>query len=235
MATSGSFGGNTVTIGSNGGNYIFTNWQLASQNVGGNYSTINWQTYFHFNASDAQLDNGSVNSNVGNLWANSSRVYNFSSNFTTRDLGLASGSFTIGGNAAGNSQVQFSNSIAVYNVGTSSATSVVWDLPTIPRYAAITSFTQSATDEAITINWNADNLCDYVSWWSTALDGGGHHDINVGSGTGTFSITNRNLKSNTTYDFTVAVRRQDSGLWTTSGTAYPVTLSQNSYFNTMGV
>lgn len=235
MATSGSFAGNAVTIGGNGGNYIFTNWQLASQSIAGNYSTINWQTYFHYNSADAQLDNGVVNSNVGNLWTNSGRVYNYAGNFTTRDMALASGSFTIGANGVGNSQLQLANSIAVYNVGTSSATSIVWDLPTIPRYAVITSYTQSSTDEAITINWNADTLCDYVSWWSTALDGGGHHDINVGSSTGTFSITNHNLKSTTSYDFTVAVRRQDSGLWTTSGTANVVTLQQNSYFNTMGL
>jgi hypothetical protein len=235
MSTSGSFQGNDVTIGGNGGNHIFTNWQLASQDVNGNYSTINWQTYFHYNQSDAQLDNGSTNSNVGNLWSNGGRVHNYAGTFTTRDLALSSGSFTIGASNTGASQLQLSNSIAVYQVGSSSATSGVWDLPTIPRYAAIASFTQvPITDEAITINWSADRTCDYISWWSSQIDGGGHHDTPV-SGGGVFTVSNHNLKSASVYDFTVAVRNAASGLWTTSGLANATTLGQSGFFNSSGL
>ena len=133
MATSGTNTGSSVTVsgGGNPGNYIFTNWQWASQSVSGNYSTINWQTYFHFNGDDADLDNGYTNSNAGMLWQNTGRVHSFTGNFTTRDLGLASGTFTIGHDANGNQTLNLSNSIAVYASGTSSG-SGSWALPRIP-------------------------------------------------------------------------------------------------------
>lgn len=226
----GSFAGNTVIISSPHGGYIWTQWQLASQNVAGNYSTINWQTYFHFDNDDAQLDNGSVNSNVGALWANGGRVYNYSGNFTTRDLALASGSFNIGADANGNSQLQLSNSIAVYQSGTSSATSQVWNLPQIPRYAVIDGGPNfdDVTDEWIRVAWHSDRAVDYISWWSNAYDGGGHHDI-PSSGQGWFYLDLHNLISNKQYDFTVAIRNAASGLWTNSGTVYATTKAQNNF------
>jgi hypothetical protein len=131
MATSGSFSGNTFTIGNQPNNYIFTNWQLASQNTSGNYSTINWQTYFHFNGADADLNNGNTNSNVGMLWQNTGLVHAFTHTFTVRDITLASGTFTIGHDANGNQNLSLSNSIDIYQIGTSSG-SGSWALPRIP-------------------------------------------------------------------------------------------------------
>ena len=230
MATSGSFGGNAVTIGSKGGNYYFTNWQLAGQDTGGNYSTINWQTYMHYNQADAQLDNGNTGSNVGTLWSNGGRVYNYAGNFTTRDMGLASGTFTIGHNSDGTQSLSMSGSVAVYQVGTSSG-SGAWSLPTIPRYAAIDGGINFnyVTDEWINFSWHADSTCDYATWWSATYDGGGHHDFATG-GQGWWGIDLHNLASQHTYDFSVGVRRADSGLWTTLGPSYATTVSQNNFF-----
>lgn len=135
MATSGSYNASTIQYGC----YMFVNWQLASQNVAGNYSTINWQAYFHFQGADSQLDNGVVNTNVGNVWSNGGRVYNFANNFTTRNLGLASGSFNVGHDGAGNGAVQFGIGItSQFSPARSEGTSGVWGLPTIPRDATIT-------------------------------------------------------------------------------------------------
>lgn len=229
MSTSGTVVGNDVTVsgGGNAGNHIFTNWQLASQNTGGNYSTINWQTYFHFNGDDAQLDNGNTGSSAGTLWANGGRVYNFSSNFSTRDLGLASGSFNIGHDGNGNCNMNINNSIVVFQSGTSSG-SANWDLPQIPRYANIDGFNiNQTTDEWIEFAWHADRSCDYISWWSNAYDGGGHHDIPT-SGQGWWTIDLHNLVSGKQYDITVAVRNAASGLWTNSGTQNPTTKTQNN-------
>lgn len=235
MATSGTMQGNSVSIGGNGSNYYFINWQVASQNTAGNYSTINWQCYFHYNSADAQLDVGRATLGGADRYNNGGRVYNYAGNFTTRDMAITSGSFNLGHNPDGTQSMNVNGTMTAYNSGTSSG-SQTWTLPTIPRYAVITSFTQTpVTDEEIQINWNADNICDYISWWSTALDGGGHHDESVTPSAGTFVKTFHNLVSNKSYDFTVAVRRQDSGLWTTSSTANPMTLSQNGYFNTMGL
>lgn len=230
MSTSDTLNGGSLTIGGVGGQHMFVNWQLASQNTGGNFSTINWQAYFHYNSADAQLDNGRVDSNAGNLWANGGRVHNYAGTFTTRDLALSSGTFNLGHNSDGTGTLTLSCSIVVYQTGTSSGSSG-WSLPTIARFANITSnFVDNQTDTTLRLNWSADNNCDYISWWSSMIDGGAHHDIPV-SGSGLFQVTPSNLLSNTTYDFNVAVRRADSGLWTTSGTFFGTTLVQNKFFD----
>lgn len=228
MATSGQMQGNRLSIGGNGDQFIFVNWQLAGQNIAGNYSTINWQAYFHFNRADAQLDNGYVDGGGGRRWTNGGRVYNYTGNFSTKDIGLASGSFNVGHDGAGNASFGIGAGISVYQTGNSSG-SQSWSLPTIPRNANITQFyADNVTDESIRINWAADSNIDYVSWWSSQIDGGAHHDIPVG-GSGLFQISRNNLRSDTQYDFRVAVRRADSGLWTESGTLYATTLSQSNF------
>lgn len=223
--TSGSFAGNFVTISSPYGGYIWTQWQLASQNVGGDYSTINWQTYFHFGGSDAQLDNGSVNSNVGGLWSNGGRVYNYSGNFSTRDMGLASGSFNVGHDGAGNGQLQLSNSIAVYGSGTSAATSGVWNLPTIPRYANFTAYNiLNVTDSGFTIQIAADNYCSDIAY---SIDNGASY-TSLGAGSSANAYLT-NLPSGVTYNIYARIIRSDSGLTTYSGLAQATTALQNNF------
>lgn len=227
MATSGTINGNPVTIGGQGSNYIFTNWQLAGQDTSGNFSSINWQTYFHFNGADAQLDNGRTDWNGGALWT-SGRDHNYAGTFTVRDIGLASGSFNIGHDAGGNATLSLSNSIDVYQTGTSGS-SGSWALPTINRAAVIDGGPNfdNVTDEWIRVAWHADRSVDYISWWSSVYDGGTHHDTPA-SGQGWFYVDLHSLKSNTQYDFTVAIRNAASGIWTQSSTAYATTKQQNN-------
>lgn len=235
MATSGTVNGNFVSISGGNGARLRIEWQLAGQNVGGNYSTINWQGYVDFNGSDAQLDNGHVNwSGVTALYNNGGRVYNYAGNFSNHTVGMGSGSFNIGHDGVGNANIGFDGSVAVYQSGTSSG-SGSWSLPQIPRYASIPAFYfDNVTDQALRFNWSSSDNVDYVSWWSVAYDGGGHHDIPA-SGTGLFQINLSGLPSEKQYDVQVAVRRADSGLWTNSGVIYTTTLAQNNFFDTMGL
>lgn len=227
MASSGTVLGNNVSVSGAHVARIRIEWQLAGQNVGGNYSTINWQGYVDFFGCDAQLDNGHVNwSGVTALYNNGGRVYNYAANFSNHTVGMGSGSFNIGHDGAGNASFGLDGSVAVYQSGTSSG-AASWGLPTIPRFASITSFNQNATDEGIEFDWTSSDNVDYISWWSGAYDGGGHHDIPAG-GTGAFVINLHNLLSEHNYDITVAVRRADSGLWTQSGTANVSTGKQNN-------
>ena len=228
MATSGSFNGNSVTVGRGyGGNYVWTQWQLASQNTSGNYSTINWQTYYHFNDDDSELVNGSTSANVGTLWS-SGEPHAYGGIFAVRDLELASGSFNIGADGGGNTTLSMSSACQLYG-GSNSSGSGSWSLPTINRYANITGFNiNDVSDEWIEFAWAADQSCDYISWWSNEYDGGVHHDTPA-SGAGWWTIDLHNLKSNTTYDITVAIRNAASGLWTDSGTQYPTTANQNNF------
>lgn len=132
MASSGSYAANAVTVSSGHTSYFFVNWQVGAYNIGGNYVTINWQAYEHYNNCDAQLDNGYVNTNVGTVYSNGGRVYNYAGNFTTRDMGISSGSFNVGADANGYALLQFGIQMVVYASGTSSGTSGVW---TIDRMA----------------------------------------------------------------------------------------------------
>lgn len=224
MANSGSFNGNSFSIGGESPNYIWTQWQLASQNVGGNYSTINWQTYFHFTDADAQLNAGSTNSNVGGLWSNGGLVHSYGGNFTTRDLALASGQFNIGADGNGNTTLALSSSIVIYQTGTSSG-SGSWGLPQIPRYADITSFTASTPDDqSFELFANTDAAANI----SFSIDGGASYG---GGGGGTSaSQTFSNLKSDTTYVCYVQSQSQASGLLTYAGPIDLTTLVQNNFF-----
>lgn len=221
---SGSFNGNSFTIGGESGNYIWTQWQLAGQSVGGNYSTINWQTYFHFHAADAQLNAGSTNSNVGTLWNNGGEVHAYGGDFVTRDLELASGSFNIGADGSGNTTLDLSSSIVIYQTGTS-AGSGSWSLPQIPRYAEVTSFTASTpTDQEFTLYADTDANANI----SFSIDGGTTYS---GGGGGTSaSQTFSNLISGHTYVCYVQSQSQASGLLAYSGPIDLTTLAQNNFF-----
>ena len=229
MATSGRMEGNRVSISGYGGQYFFINWQLAGQDVNGNYSVINWQAYMHFQGADAQLDNGFVDGGGARRWTNGGRVYNYAGNFSTRDLGLASGSFVVGHDGSGNGSFGLGGGIDVYQSGRTQG-SASWGLPTIPRYANIDGFNIDwVTDEAIRFAWHADRGCDYISWWSSQIDGGAHHDEYVGFSQGWFVKELYNLPSEKQYDIYVAIRNAASGLWSTAGPAYATTNSQSNF------
>lgn len=231
MATSGEILGNNVSVSGVHVARMRIEWQLASQNVGGNFSTINWQAYTDFFGCDAQLDAASVNTNIGTVYNNGGRVYNYAGNFSNHTVTMATGSFNIGADGAGNTTLQMNGQVAVYQSGESTCGTSTWTLPTIPRYAVIDGFNINfTTDAEIEFAWHADRSCDYISWWSGAYDGGGHHDQYVGGGQGWWTQDLLSLRSDTTYDITVAVRNAASGLWTTSGTQNPTTGHQNNLF-----
>ncbi len=150
MATSGQYIANQFS----NGRYAFINWQLATQEVGNNRSLINWQAYAHFITSDNQLDNGYANSNVGSLWSNGGRVKNYDGNLVTKDVALASGSFWVGHDSAGNGYLQLGVGITYYGTGRSEGTSGVWTLPVIPRGATVSSATSFNDEQDPSIYFN---------------------------------------------------------------------------------
>lgn len=224
MATSGRMQGNSVTIGSQTNNFYFIDWQLAGQNIAGNYSTINWQCYMHYTSADAQLDNGYATLGGATRWSNGGRVYNYAGNFTTRDMGISSGSFTVGHDSAGNFTLDVSGNIVVYS-GMNSGGSASWALPTIPRYAAYlsgTPYAQNITGVSFDVAVQPDVLCDNLA---TSLDGGawvywpgdfnGWKVVTLGG----------NLTAGAVHTFKTSIRRKDSQQWTESTTKNVTTLA----------
>lgn len=131
--------------------------------------------------------------------------------------------FTISHNADGTKTISYKAKSAdtgtsVGSVSASGSTT----LPTIPRYAVITSFNVSRRDEtSVQYNWSADSYCDWA-WYSTD-NGSTWHDLpgnNIVSG----------LSANTTYNFRLKVRRQDSQL-TTDSENYPQTTYNYPYIS----
>ena len=154
MATSGRMQGNSLTIGGQGSQYYFIDWNRnGNYNIGGNYSPISWAAYFHYTNADAQLDNGNANLS-GSRWSNGGRVKNYAGTFTTRNHKVASGSFNLGHNSAGAQNISVSGGIDVYQTGRSSGSNS-WSLPTIPRNASITGGSSSINDtQNPTLNWS---------------------------------------------------------------------------------
>ena len=129
---------------------------------------------------------------------------------------VGSYSFKIPHNSDGSKTISYS---AYYSTGISpssfsaSGSSV---LTKIGRYAALTEFkVASTTQTSALINWNANALCDSVSY-----------SLNNGSwiSTSGLSFSINNLSPGVSYTVKIQVRRQDSQLSTTSNTISFTTL-----------
>ena len=115
--------GNSVTIGGQTNNYYFIDWSTSDE-ASNNRTLVSWAAYFHFTFADSQLDNGNADLN-GSRWANGGRVYNFASNFTTRDLLLANGSFYVDHNGNGEASLSVSGGITLSGGSRSSGSTSV--------------------------------------------------------------------------------------------------------------
>lgn len=84
-------------------------------------------------------------------------------------------------------------------------------MPTIPRYATITSYTVSQRDEtSLNVSWGANVACDAVQY-KIRQSGGSFGNWITASGTN-FTITS--LSASTEYIVGIRVKRTDSQLWT---------------------
>lgn len=90
-------------------------------------------------------------------------------------------------------------------------------MSTIPRYFSQTPsiWVASRTETSTTFGWSTSETCNWVRYH---LDGsGGWTDVFSGSGTsGSFTING--LGANSSHNVYIECRRQDSGLWSNSGT-----------------
>lgn len=135
--------GNTASIYGSSDDYYYIDWQLDSQSITNNTSRINWQAKFHYDNTDAQLDNGNA-SLSGSRWDENGRVRNYGGYFAVRSVTLKTGSFTINHRSDGTQTLSVSGGITVYQSGRSSG-SKSWSLPTIPRNSQVDTGSSSYT------------------------------------------------------------------------------------------
>lgn len=102
-----------------------------------------------------------------------------------------------------------------------------WTLPTINRYATISSFTSSnVTDVGFSLNVTTDVTCDQLEW---STNNGSTYTTVAGDFTTKAVAVGGNLPSDTLYATKVRVRRKDSQLTTTSSTVNVTTNTQNNF------
>lgn len=145
--------GNFVTIGISTGNFFFIDWTSADD-YANNRTLISWVAYFYFDQADSQLDDGDASVN-GLRWDNPGRVYNYTGDFTSRSLPLASGSFYQDHDANGAASLSVSGSINAS--GSVSSGSASWALtnyvrtpskPSTPVLVSRTKITEDANSTA---------------------------------------------------------------------------------------
>jgi len=150
---------------------------------------------------------------------------------TTKTFSTSSGSVSVGTHLMGT----YTKTITHNNDGTRSYKiqgSIRWisdsyvyttnkseTLPTIPRYADVTTFTGVATGlQSMNITWEANASCDSIQYRLN----GGSWVTPTGTTYPTFAITG--LSPNTQYTVEIQVRRTDSQLWKTSSAITVTTL-----------
>lgn len=199
QVSSGSF--NTTSAE---GRYLTFNWSVDNTNVASNYKEIYWSLV------GAGVGGYVIGGNF-KVVIDGETVY---SNSTRREIWvgtvIASGYKKIYHNNNGTKSFSASVEAGIYEVAVNCSGSGTWELPTISRYAKITSFSVIQRDEtSVLYSFSVDSTCDYA-WYST--DNGanwyGLPTTNIVSG----------LQANTSYQFKLRLRRTDSQLTTDSST-----------------
>ena len=188
------------------GRYLTFNWSVDNTNIASNYKEIYWSLV-------GAGVGGYVTCGNFKVVIDGETVYN-SSNRVDVWVGtvIASGYKKIYHNNNGAKTFSASAEAGIYEIAVNCSGSGTWELPSIPRYANITSFAVFQRDEtSVLYSFSHDAPCDYA--WYSIDDGAtwyGLPNSNIVSG----------LNANTTYQFKLKLRRTDSQLTTISST-YP--------------
>lgn len=206
MATSGS-----MVTGSSSGRSIRFDWWVNRQDISGNYTEIGWNlvgdgTYTGTN------NQGWVACGPFDLWIAGTQFYKGDRLHVKKGDVVNSGTHILYHDNSGNCTFAAALSCAVSSSSINvSSEEHSWSLPTIPRYATITTHqVNSVSQDSISIKWNADVSCSEVQY---SLNGGGWTAV---SGYPVYTISG--LESGTNYTVKTRVKRTDSGLWSESGT-----------------
>ena len=199
MANSGSF--NTTGYQ---GRYLTFSWSLASQSTDTNSSVISWSLKGAGNASSSWYNAGNfkVVINGSTVYSSSTRIKLYNGTV------VASGSFTIAHNSDGTKTFSASAQAGIYYVAVNCTGSGSWSLPTINRYALITSvsnFNDTGDPSVSFTNPNRSNIkFELVAGGSTIAT----RTVNAPSSPYKFSLTEaerNSLRSKTPNSNTLTV------------------------------
>lgn len=185
MATSGSF--NTTGYD---GRYLTFTWSLTSQSTDSNSSVISWTLKGAGNAGSSwyKAGNFKVVINGSTVYASSTRINLY------KDTLVASGNLTINHGADGTKTFTASAEAGIYTVAVNCKGSGSWSLPTIYRYATITSATNFNDTDNPTLNYinpagnNVTSLQACISL-TGATDNIAYRNISKTGSSYTFNLT----------------------------------------------
>lgn len=206
------------SIGTPSGKFNLMVEYSVSQSISGNYSDVSATAYVKRNDSNYWPYNGYGGD--GNLSIDGDNKYERVA-YDLRTDGykqIMSHSKRVYHNSDGTKSINISFSFdgRLSNGYPNGSISQTVSLPTIPRYANITSFSVSKVDEtSVQFNFSTDVGCDWA-WYSTD---GGSTWANLDGNTGIVY----GLSANTWYAFKLRVRRTDSGLTTDSDVVWQQT------------
>ena len=186
------------------GRYLTFKWSVDNTNIASNYKEIYWSLVGAGASGYVTCGNFKVVIDGETVFSSATRVDVWVGTV------IASGYKKIYHSTNGTRSFSASAEAGIYEFAVNCSGSGSWELPTIPRYATITSFYVSKRDEtSVLFNATADSTCDYA-WYSTD-DGANWYPLpstNIVGG----------LSANTTYKFKIRLRRSDSQLTTDSQT-----------------
>lgn len=206
------------SIGTPSGKFNLMIEYSVSQSISGNYSDVSATGYVKRNDSNYWPYNGYGGD--GNLSIDGDNKYERVA-YDLRSDGykqIMSHSKRVYHNSDGTKSINISFSFdgRLSNGYPNGSISQTVSLPTIPRYANITSFSVSKRDEtSVQFNFSTDVGCDWA-WYSTD---GGSTWANLDGNTGIVY----GLSAGTWYAFKLRVRRTDSGLTTDSDAVWQQT------------
>lgn len=205
------------SVGTPSGKFNLMVEYSVSQSISGNYSDISATGYVKRNDSNYWPYNGYGGD--GNLSIDGDNKYERVA-YDLRTDGykqIMSHSKRVYHNSDGTKSINISFSFdgRLSNGYPNGSISQTVSLPTIPRYANITSFSVSKVDEtSVQFNWSADASTDWA-WYSTD-DGNNWNNLPISNIVG-------GLSANTWYAFKLRIRRTDSQLTTDSDTVWQQT------------
>ena len=187
------------------GRYLTFSWYVDKQDPNNNFTDIFWSLKGGGVSGYVTCGNFALIIDGKNVWNTTNRID------VWQNKVIASGITKIYHNENGSKTFTAWVDAAIYYYENNVYQEASWELPTLYRYANITSFSVNKRDEtSVLYNFVTNVNCDYA-WYSTD-NGANWHDLpntNIVSG----------LSANTTYQFKLRVRNKLSQL-TTDSQAY---------------
>lgn len=209
------------------------NYEANTSNIRIDHRTIIWRHAYASPLSFAEVTNTSSyranNGSFGGSYKSKSGSYTQYGDGKAASVTKSMGStyHTVYHNADGSATLYVNGSATIYLKindpegfdtfpAKAMTSSFIMDLPTIPRYANITSYSVVNNGlNSIRVTWNTDASCDTSQY---SLNGGAWQNAPAWK-----DFTIGNLNPGTTYSVKIRVRRKDSQLWTESSVKYATT------------